>query len=191
MKKLSTSGAFIQWSMLLWLLPSECLLLSLWLRLGVFVTFACINMCTSRVFVIQLPLPDDIRFVIEDAEVEYKRGFYPMVHAFMAVAIWVFAILDEINDMQWLTWSNLLMVVFTLFASQKKVSVQELSWHLHQNKFSCFNVIEWSLWPSLHFCNILSFWLSVWGSVWPLFASVCAHRWYSWSSCHYQMIYDS
>ena len=50
-------------------------------------TFACINMCTSRVFVIQLPLPGDIRFVIEDEEVEYKRGFYPMVHAFMAVAI--------------------------------------------------------------------------------------------------------
>ena len=25
MKKLSSSGAFIQWSMLLWLLPSECL----------------------------------------------------------------------------------------------------------------------------------------------------------------------
>ena len=98
---------------------------------------------------------------------------------------------DEINDMQWLTWSNLLMVVFTSFASQRKVSVQELSWHLHQNKFSCFNVIEWSLWPSLHFCDILSLWLSVWGSVWPLFASVCAHRWYSWSSCHYQMIYDS
>ena len=36
---------------------------------------------------IQLPLPDDIRFVIEDEEVEYKRGFYPMVHAFMVVAI--------------------------------------------------------------------------------------------------------
>ena len=36
---------------------------------------------------IQLPLPDDIRFVIEDEEVEYKRGFYPMVHAFTAVAI--------------------------------------------------------------------------------------------------------
>ena len=82
-------------------------------------------------------------------------------------------------------------VVFFCAASQRKVSVQELSWHLHQNKFSCFNVIEWSLWPSLHFCDILSLWLSVWGSVWPLFASVCAHRWYSWSSCHYQMIYDS
>ena len=53
-------------------------------------TFACINMCTLRVFVIQLPLPDDIRFVIEDEEVEYKRGFYPMVHAFMVVAICVF-----------------------------------------------------------------------------------------------------
>ena len=50
-------------------------------------TFACINMCTLRVFVIQLPLPDDIRFVIEDEEVEYKRGCYPMVHASMAVAI--------------------------------------------------------------------------------------------------------
>ena len=32
-------------------------------------------------------LPDDIRFVIEDEEVEFKRGFYPMVHAFMAAAI--------------------------------------------------------------------------------------------------------
>ena len=50
-------------------------------------TFTCINMCTSRVFVIQLLLPDDIRFVIEDEEVEFKRGFYPMVHAFMAAAI--------------------------------------------------------------------------------------------------------
>ena len=137
MKKLSTSGAFIQWSILLWLLPFEFLLLSVWLRLGVSVTFTCINMCTLRVFVIKLPLPGDIRFVIEDEEVEYKRGFYPMVHAFMAVAIWVFTILDEINDMQWLTWSNLLMVMFTSFASQRKVSVQELSWHLHQNKFSC------------------------------------------------------
>ena len=32
-------------------------------------------------------LPDDIRFVIEDEEVEFKRGFYPIVHAFMAAAI--------------------------------------------------------------------------------------------------------
>ena len=32
-------------------------------------------------------LPDDIRFVIEEEEVEFKRGFYPMVHAFMAAAI--------------------------------------------------------------------------------------------------------
>ena len=37
-------------------------------------TFAYINMCTSRVFVIQLPLPGDIRFVFEDEEFEYKRG---------------------------------------------------------------------------------------------------------------------
>ena len=36
---------------------------------------------------IQLPLPDDIRFVIEDEEDEYKRRFYSEVHAFMAVAI--------------------------------------------------------------------------------------------------------
>ncbi len=50
-------------------------------------TFACINMCTSRVFAIQLPLPDDIRIVIEDEEVEYKRGFYPMVHDVMVVAV--------------------------------------------------------------------------------------------------------
>ena len=127
MKKLSTSGAFIQWSMLLWLLPSECLpfwmklmtcndlrgptclwlcslclhhrrrylfrscpgtfvktsfhvfnviewslwpashvcdIWSLWLRLGVFVTVACITMCMLRVFVIQLPLPVDIRLAI-------------------------------------------------------------------------------------------------------------------------------
>ena len=39
---------------------------------------------------IQLLLPDDIRSVIEDEEVEFKRGFYPMVHAFMVVAICVF-----------------------------------------------------------------------------------------------------
>ena len=32
-------------------------------------------------------LPDDIRFVIEDEEVDFKRGFYPMVHAFMTAAI--------------------------------------------------------------------------------------------------------
>ena len=38
--------------------------------LGVCVTFVCISMCTSMVFVIQLPLPDDIRFVIEDEEDE-------------------------------------------------------------------------------------------------------------------------
>ena len=55
--------------------------------LGFFVIIAYINMCTSRVFVIQLLLPDDIRFVIEDEEVEYKRGCYLVVHAFMAVAI--------------------------------------------------------------------------------------------------------
>ena len=46
---------------------------SLWLRLGVFVTFACINTSTSMFCVIQLPLPDDIRFVIVDEEFEYKR----------------------------------------------------------------------------------------------------------------------
>ena len=155
MKKLSTSGAFIQWSILLWLLPFEFLLLSVWLRLGVSVTFTCINMCTSRVFVIQLLLLDDIRSEIEYEEVEFIRGFYPMVHAFMAAAIWVFTISDEINDMQWLTWSNMLMVVFTRFASQKKVSVQELSWHLCQNTFSWCNVIEWSLWPALLFCLIV------------------------------------
>ena len=32
-------------------------------------------------------LPDDIRFVIEAEEVEFKRGVYPMVHAFMDAAI--------------------------------------------------------------------------------------------------------
>ena len=37
-------------------------------------TFAYINMCTSRVFVMKLPLPADIRFVFEDEEFEYKRG---------------------------------------------------------------------------------------------------------------------
>ena len=36
---------------------------------------------------IQLSLPDHIRCLIEDEEVEYKRGFYPMVHAVMVVAI--------------------------------------------------------------------------------------------------------
>ena len=36
---------------------------------------------------IQLSLLDHIRFLIEDEEVEYKRGFYPMVHAVMVVAI--------------------------------------------------------------------------------------------------------
>ena len=36
-------------------------------------TFACINTSTSMFCVIQLPLPDDIRFVIVDEEFEYKR----------------------------------------------------------------------------------------------------------------------
>ena len=61
----------VEWS--LWPASHDCDIMSLWLCLGVFVTFACINMCTLRVFVIQLPLPDDIRFVIVDEEFEYKR----------------------------------------------------------------------------------------------------------------------
>ena len=191
MKKLSTSGAFIQWSMLLWMLPSECLPLSLWLRLGVFVTFTCINMCTSRVFVIQLLLPDDIRFVIEDEEVEFKRGFYPMVHAFMAAAIWVFTFRMKLMTCNDLRGPTCLWLCSLRLHHRGRYLFRSCPGTFIKTSFHVFNVIEWSLWPSLHFCDILSLWLSVWGSVWPLFASVCAHRWYSWSSCHYQMIYDS
>ena len=60
-------------------------------------TFAYINMCTSRVFVMKLPLPGDIRLYLR------MKNLSTSVDG-----------------------SNLLMVVFILFTSQKKVSVQEL-----------------------------------------------------------------
>ena len=161
MKKLSTSGAFIQWSMLLWLLPFECLLLSVWLRLGVFVTFAYINMCTSRVFVMKLPLPGDIRLYLR------MKNLSTSVDG-----------------------SNLLMVVFILFTSQKKVSVQELPWHFRQNKFSC-SMSSNGLCDQHHMTAILCLCDCVWGSLWHLLTLTCAHWGSSWSSCHYQMIYDS
>ena len=147
MEKLSTSGAFIQWSMLLWLLPSACLLLSLWLRLGVFVTFACINMCTSRVFVIQLPLPGDIRFVIEDEEFEYKRGRVQLTYGCVH-----FVYITEEG----------ICAVFALAISSKQVFM--------------FNVIEWSLWPASHDCDIISLWLCLGVSVTFACINMCTSR---------------
>ena len=182
---MSRSGAFIQCSMLLWLLPYECLPLSLWLSVwgSVWPLFA--SVCAHRwyswsschyhmIYVSSLRsngliviscLCDCVwgslwpllaltcahwgsswsswitrwytirnwgwRSWVQAGLLSNGSCFYGCCHMSVYIS-------DEINDMQWLTWSNLLMVVSTSFASQRKVSVQELSWHLHQNKFSCF-----------------------------------------------------